>query len=191
MNLFNMYWQPSGTTKLYNFKILKNIYISASETHTQTTISFVCRHQRGREKAYLNAGPVWVIIVLSSFRKSLAQYIHENMEEAPPLQSWNQNNSCFSSTGSGLTQLQPKIHHKLVCDLRTQIPHGHKIIVGDLHHTTIFDHTFTDKSKQISTASFWLLACPCIGCSTNFHHFALRSIHFSSLYTPFSLLFQA
>lgn len=89
MNLFNMYWQPSGTTKLYNFKILKNIYISASETHTQTTISFVCRHQRGREKAYLNAGPVWVIIVLSSFRKSLAQYIHENMEEAPPLQSWN------------------------------------------------------------------------------------------------------
>ena len=42
-----------------------------------------------------------VKIVLPSFRKSSTQYIHVNMGEAPPPQSLNLNNSCFSSTGYG------------------------------------------------------------------------------------------
>lgn len=70
----------------------------------------------------------------------------------PRFCSWN-NSSHFSSTFHDLPQPQPKICHKLACDLKTLILHGHRIIDGDLLHTTVSDHTY--KKEHIHIGMSW------------------------------------
>jgi len=69
----------------------------------------------------------------------------------PRFCSWN-NSSHFSSTFHDLPQPQPKICHKLACDLKTLILHGHRIIDGDLLHTTVSDHTYKKEHIHIGTS---------------------------------------
>ena len=67
------------------------------------------------------------------------------MAEVPPPQFLNENNSLFSSICHELTQPQPKICHRQVCDLKTLIPHGHTTTDVDLLHTTKYGHTYERK----------------------------------------------